>query len=113
SPYTTLFRSEGVRFRTGAHVGVNVPTGTLRRDFDAAVLAGGACRPRDLTIPGPDLGGIHFAMEYLTLQNKRCEGDQIPDERFINAEGKRVVIIGGGETGAHCLGRGDPPGGGA
>jgi glutamate synthase (NADPH) small chain len=99
-----LMEKEGVRFRTGAHVGVNVPTGTLRRDFDAVVLAGGASWPRDLTIPGRDLGGIHFAMEYLTLQNKRCEGDQIPDERFISAEGKRVVIIGGGDTGADCLG---------
>src|SRR5207302_12559 len=94
----------GVRFQTSAHVGVNVPVETLRRDFDALVLAGGACWPRDLTIPGRELVGIHFAMEYLTLQNKRCEGDQIPDERFISAAGKRVVIIGGGDTGADCLG---------
>ena len=99
-----VMEKDGVRFRTGAHVGVNVPTGTLRSDFDAVVLAGGACWPRDLTIPGRELGGIHFAMEYLTLQNRRCEGDQIPDERFINAKGKRVVIIGGGDTGADCLG---------
>jgi len=99
-----VMEKDGVRFRTGAHVGVNVPTGTLRSDFDAVVLAGGACWPRDLTIPGRELGGIHFAMEYLTLQNRRCEGDQIPDDRFINAKGKRVVIIGGGDTGADCLG---------
>jgi len=94
----------GVRFRTGAHVGVNVPVGALHRDFDAVVLAGGACWPRDLSIPGRELAGIHFAMQYLTLQNRRCEGDHTPDERFITAEGKRVVIIGGGDTGADCLG---------
>src|SRR5439155_231504 len=85
-------------------LGVNVPVETLRRDFDAVVLAGGACWPRDLTIPGRELGGVHFAMEYLTLQNRRCEGDHVPDERFITAQGKRVVIIGGGDTGADCLG---------
>jgi glutamate synthase (NADPH/NADH) small chain len=95
---------EGVVYRTNAHVGVNVPADDLRREFDAIVLAGGATWPRDLTVPGRELGGIHFAMEYLTLQNKRCEGDVIPDERFITAAGKRVVIIGGGDTGADCLG---------
>jgi glutamate synthase (NADPH) small chain len=100
----SLMEKAGVRFQTGAHVGVNVPTGTLHRDFDAVVLAGGACWPRDLAIPGRELGGVHFAMEYLTLQNRRCEGDPIPDERFISAKGKRVVIIGGGDTGADCLG---------
>src|SRR5437870_4967440 len=100
----SLMEKSGVRFRTGAHVGVNVPTGTLRRDFDAVVLAGGACWPRDLAIPGRELDGVQFAMEYLTLQNRRCEGDHIPDERFISARGKRVVIIGGGDTGADCLG---------
>jgi glutamate synthase (NADPH/NADH) small chain len=68
------------------------------------LLAGGACAPRDLPIPGRELEGIHFAMEYLTLQNKRCEGDRISDEQFITAHGKRVVIIGGGDTGADCLG---------
>jgi glutamate synthase (NADPH/NADH) small chain len=95
---------EGVTFRTGANVGGNIPVAQLRADFDAIVLAGGACAPRDLPIPGRELGGIHFAMDYLTLQNKRCEGDQIADERFISAAGRRVVIIGGGDTGADCLG---------
>src|SRR3989454_138895 len=76
----------------------------LRDVFDALVLAGGACHPRDLPVPGRELVGIHFAMEYLTLQNKRCEGDAILDADFITAEGKRVVIIGGGDTGADCLG---------
>jgi glutamate synthase (NADPH/NADH) small chain len=99
-----IMEKEGVVYRTNAHVGVNVPADDLRREFDAIVLAGGATWPRDLTVPGRELGGIHFAMEYLTLQNKRCEGDVIPDERFITAAGKRVVIIGGGDTGADCLG---------
>jgi glutamate synthase (NADPH/NADH) small chain len=100
----TLLQKQGVVFQTNAHVGVNVPVADLRRDFDAIVLAGGACAPRDLPIPGRELGGIHFAMEYLTLQNKRCEGDGVADETFISAKDKRVVIIGGGDTGADCLG---------
>ena len=99
-----IMEKEGVVFRTGAHVGVNVPVESLRRDFDALVLAGGACWARDLPVPGRELRGIHFAMEYLPLQNRRCEGDAVPDEGFITARGKRVVIIGGGDTGADCLG---------
>ena len=99
-----LMEKEGIVFQTNAHVGVDVPAGDLRRDFDAIVLAGGACAPRDLPIPGRELGGIYFAMDYLTLSNKRCEGDTIADEQFISAAGKRVVIIGGGDTGADCLG---------
>jgi glutamate synthase (NADPH/NADH) small chain len=99
-----LMEKEGVVFQTNAHVGVNVPVSDLTRDFDAIVLAGGACAPRDLPIHGRELSGIHFAMEYLTLSNKRCEGDPVPDETFISAKGKRVVIIGGGDTGADCLG---------
>ena len=99
-----IMAKDGVVFRTNAHVGVNMPVATLRRDYDAIVLAGGACWPRDLPVPGRELRGVHFAMEYLTLQNKRCEGDVIADEKFITAQGKRVVIIGGGDTGADCLG---------
>jgi glutamate synthase (NADPH) small chain len=99
-----LMEKEGVVFQTNAHVGVSVPVDDLRREFDAIVLAGGACQPRDLPIPGRDLAGIHFAMEYLPLQNKRCEGDVIPDAQFLTAAGQRVVIIGGGDTGADCLG---------
>ena len=99
-----LMEKEGIVFQTNAHVGVDVPAGDLRRDFDAIVLAGGACAPRDLPIPGRELGGIYFAMDYLTLSNKRCEGDTIADEQFISAAGKRIVIIGGGDTGADCLG---------
>src|SRR5580704_11714489 len=99
-----LLTGEGVVFRTGVNVGVDVPVDELRREFDALVLAGGATRPRDLKVPGRELSGIHFAMEYLTLQNRRCEGDGIADERFITAKDRHVIIIGGGDTGADCLG---------
>ena len=99
-----LMEKDGVAFRPNSHVGVNVRVAELRREFDALVLAGGACWPRDLQVPGRELRGIHFAMEYLKLQNRRCEGDPIPDESFITARDKRVVIIGGGDTGADCLG---------
>ena len=96
--------AEGVRFVVNAHIGVDRPVEALRREFDALVLCGGACAPRDLPIPGRDLDGVHFAMDYLTQQNRRCEGDAVPDETFVTAQGKRVVIIGGGDTGADCLG---------
>jgi glutamate synthase (NADPH) small chain len=96
--------AEGTTFVIGAHVGAGVDVDELRRTFDALLLAGGACAPRDLPIPGRELRGIHCAMEYLTLQNRRCEGDRVPDGEFITAEGKPVVIIGGGDTGADCLG---------
>ena len=99
-----LLGKEGIRFRASANVGVSVPVEELRRDFDAILLAGGATLPRDLTVPGREFHGIHFAMDYLPLQNRRCQGEMIPDEKFITAKGKRVVIIGGGDTGADCLG---------
>ena len=73
----TLLRDEGVEFRTSCNVGVNVTVDELRRDYDAVVLAGGATAPRDLPVPGRDLKGIHFAMEYLTESNRRCEGDAV------------------------------------
>jgi glutamate synthase (NADPH/NADH) small chain len=97
-------RAEGVQFRTNAHVGVNVAIHDLRRDFDAVLLAGGAEQPRDLHVPGRELAGIHFAMEFLPQQNRRCEGDEVPEAEAILATGKHVVIIGGGDTGADCLG---------
>lgn len=97
-------RSEGVTFITNAHVGVNVPVDTLTAQYDAILLTGGAEHPRDLTIPGRELKGIHFAMDFLPQQNKRCEGDQLDPASAITAEGKHVLIIGGGDTGADCLG---------
>jgi glutamate synthase (NADPH) small chain len=99
-----VMEEEGVIFRAGVDVGTDVPVARLRSDFDAIVLAGGAGQPRDLPVPGRELRGIHFAMAYLTLQNRRCEGDVIPDDQFISAQGRHVVIIGGGDTGADCLG---------
>jgi len=99
-----IMREEGIAFRTGCHVGVNVPVDDLRHGFDAVVLAGGATAPRDLRVPGRELAGIHFAMEFLSLQNRRNEGDEIPEERFITAKDKHAIIIGGGDTGADCLG---------
>jgi glutamate synthase (NADPH) small chain len=99
-----LMEAEGVVFRAGINVGADVPAGRLRDDYDAVLLAGGAGQPRDLPVPGRELTGIHFAMDYLTLQNKRCEGDDIPDAEFLTARGKHVIIIGGGDTGADCLG---------
>ena len=96
--------AEGVKFVTNAHVGGNIAVGDLRRDFDAIVLAGGSEQPRELKIPGRELKGIHFAMEFLPQQNKRCHGDALDHATDILATGKRVVIIGGGDTGADCLG---------
>ena len=97
-------QAEGVVFKTNSHIGVDVAIDALIKNFDALVLTGGACAARDLSIPGRDLKGIHQAMTYLPMQNRRCEGDRIPDDQFISARGKRVVIIGGGDTGADCLG---------
>ena len=96
-----LLSAEGVVFHTNVNVGENFAATDLMRDFDAVLLAGGAGQPRDLNVPGRDLKGVHFAMDYLTQQNRHCEGDEIP---WINAAGKHVVIIGGGDTGADCLG---------
>jgi glutamate synthase (NADPH/NADH) small chain len=96
--------AEGVKFVTSAEVGKNVSVENLRRDFDAIVLAGGAEHPRDLKVPGRELNGIHYAMEYLPQQNRRCLGDMVDSGTEILATGKRVVIIGGGDTGADCLG---------
>ena len=102
--------AEGVAFQTRAHVGGNVPVEDLRKEFDAILLAGGAEQPRDLRVPGRELKGIHFAMDFLPQQNKRVAGDEdvVADptrwKEPIVATGRRVVIIGGGDTGADCLG---------
>lgn len=97
-------RAEGVEFVVNAHVGQNVAVEDLRREYDVLLLAGGAQQPRDLKIPGRELEGIYFAMDFLPQQNRRCEGDSIPEAEGIVATGKHVVIIGGGDTGADCLG---------
>ena len=97
-------RAEGVTFVTNAHVGVSVPIETLTGHYDAILLCGGAEHPRDLNIPGRELKGIHYAMEFLPQQNHRNEGDFVDPATAISAKGKRVLIIGGGDTGADCLG---------
>jgi glutamate synthase (NADPH/NADH) small chain len=99
-----LMEAEGITFRTNANVGVDVKVEELRRDFDAIVLCGGATEARDLKVPGRELEGIYKAMEYLPLANKRCFGDECAPGEFISAEDKHVIILGGGDTGADCLG---------
>lgn len=94
--------AEGVQFVTNAHVGVNPPAQDLLAEYDAILLAGGAEAPRDLNVPGRDLKGIHFAMDFLPQQNRTVAGDHVDGQTL--ATGKRVVIIGGGDTGADCLG---------
>jgi len=97
---------EGVTFHYGAHVGVNVPADKLVAEHDAVVLAGGAEKGRDLPIPGRDLKGIHYAMEFLPQQNRRVSGEAAPagDLPPILAKDKRVIVIGGGDTGSDCIG---------
>jgi glutamate synthase (NADPH/NADH) small chain len=96
-----LLSAEGVVFRTGVNVGEDVTARDLQREFDAVVLAGGAGQPRDLNVPGRELEGVHFALEYLTAQNRACEAALTSP---LSASGKHVIIIGGGDTGADCLG---------
>ncbi len=96
--------AEGIEFRTRVHVGQDLSVNELISNYDSVLLAFGAEQHRDLTIPGRDLKGIHFAMDYLTQQNKRVAGNWFSDEEQITAAGKRVIIIGGGDTGADCLG---------
>ncbi|MBL8515343.1 MAG: glutamate synthase subunit beta [Betaproteobacteria bacterium] len=95
-------RAEGVQFRTGQHIGVDTPASAILADFDAVILAGGAEQPRDLPVPGRELDGVHFAMEFLPQQNKVVAGDNVANQ--IMATGKHVVVIGGGDTGSDCVG---------
>jgi glutamate synthase (NADPH/NADH) small chain len=95
---------EGVCFKTKVHVGVDISAKKLSADFDALVLAGGAQQPRDLPVPGRELKGIHFAMEYLTQQNRMNLGAVVKPEDRISARGKKVIVIGGGDTGSDCVG---------
>ena len=95
---------EGITFVTGAHIGQNFPVQDLKENFDCILLTGGSTIPRNLPIPGRELNGVHFAMDFLTQQNKLNSGESIPSETTINAEGKKVVVLGGGDTGSDCLG---------
>jgi glutamate synthase (NADPH/NADH) small chain len=98
-----ILEAEGIEFRTGVEVGSHIHARELREQFDAVVIATGSTVPRDLPVPGRELDGVHFAMEYLEQRNRFVAGDPAPAEP-ISAAGKRVVIIGGGDTGADCLG---------
>ena len=99
-----IIAEEGVSFETGTNVGVDFPAERLLDEFDAVCLCCGSTEPRDLPVPGRELDGVHFAMDYLTQQNKINSGEQVSSDERISAEGKRVVILGGGDTGADCLG---------
>ncbi|HEY5224059.1 MAG TPA: glutamate synthase subunit beta [Microbacteriaceae bacterium] len=94
--------AEGTRFRAGVNIGVDITWDELRARYDAVVIATGAMVPRDLPIPGRDLSGIHFAMEYLVEQNRVVAGDKVEDQ--ITAQGKHVIVLGGGDTGSDCIG---------
>jgi NAD(P)H-dependent glutamate synthase small subunit len=99
-----IMRKEGVELVTNAHVGVNRDSQKLREEHDAMILACGATRPRDLPIPGRELNGVHFAMEFLLKNTKSLMDSKLSDGAYISAEGKRVIVIGGGDTGTDCIG---------
>ena len=99
-----LMRQAGIEFRTNADVGKDISVETLTADYDALLLATGATRPRDLPVPGRNLGGVHFAMEFLTANTKSLLDSNLADGNYIDAKGKNVVVIGGGDTGADCIG---------
>jgi len=99
-----IWTKEGVVFKTDVNVGVDCPAEVLLAEFDAVCLAGGCRLARDLKIEGRDLKGVYFAMDYLTQSNRRIAGERIPKEELIDAKGKKVVVIGGGDTGADCMG---------
>lgn len=98
-----LMEQEGIIFRTNAHVGVNISAKHLKDEFDAVVMCGGASAPRDLPIPGRQLNGVHFAMDFLPQQNKKVAGDRIFSGEIL-ATDKNVLVIGGGDTGSDCVG---------
>ena len=97
-------RAEGVEFHPNCHIGVNVPVEKLMHGYDAIVLAIGAEHPRDLPVPGRELAGIHYAMDFLTQQNRRVAGEKVPEGEAILATGRDVLVIGGGDTGSDCIG---------
>ena len=97
-------RAEGVEFRPNSNIGVTIPIEEIQEKFDAVVLTGGAEHPRDMPVPGRDLDGVHFAMDFLTQQNRRLAGEPLGDSPELLAKGKHVVVIGGGDTGSDCVG---------
>lgn len=99
-----ILRDEGIEFKAGIDIGRDIKTRDLLKEFDAVVLAGGSRTPRDLKIEGRELSGIHFAMDYLTQSNRIVSGEKVRHDKIINAKGKKVVVIGGGDTGSDCIG---------
>ena len=101
---TEIMQAEGVEFRTGVHVGIDISAEELLAQFDAVLLTGGAEAPRDLPVPGRELKGVHFAMEFLEQQNRRGAGDSLDPSEDILATGGNVFVLGGGDTGSDCIG---------
>jgi len=99
-----IWAEEGIKFKTKVNVGFDIKPTKLNKEFDAICLAGGSRVFRDLNIEGRDLKGIYFAMDYLTQSNRRIAGEKIPSDKLIDAKNKKVVVIGGGDTGADCVG---------
>lgn len=99
-----LMKQEGVRFVTSAHIGTDTPVQELLDSYDALCIAIGAEKPRDLSVPGRDLKGVHFALELLQQQNRTVAGQSFDEEQRIDAKGKKVIVIGGGDTGSDCVG---------
>jgi glutamate synthase (NADPH/NADH) small chain len=99
-----ILQKEGIKFITSMNIGTEYAVARLRKEFDAICLAAGCRLPRDLKIEGRDLKGIYFAMDYLTQANRKVAGENIPPDKVIDAKGKRVVVLGGGDTGADCIG---------
>lgn len=99
-----ILKKEGIEFKTSVDVGADYKVSRLKRDFDAICLTGGSRVPRDLKIPGRELKGVYFAMDYLTQSNGRVAGSRISADKLIDAKGKKVVVVGGGDTGADCVG---------
>jgi len=99
-----IMAQEGVKFKTKAHIGENVASKDLIKQYDAVVLCGGAEKPRDLPVEGRELEGVHYAMDFLTQQNRICLGQKIDSKKRISAEGKNVIVLGGGDTGSDCIG---------
>ncbi|SHJ50839.1 glutamate synthase (NADPH/NADH) small chain [Tangfeifania diversioriginum] len=100
----SIFVDEGIEFKTGVHVGNDISKEELLKEFDAVLLAVGAENPRNLPVKGRDLEGVHYAMDFLTRQNKIVAGQKLPEDDMISAKGKNVLVIGGGDTGSDCVG---------